>query len=392
MSPSVDTRPLSSLGIEIQLVRDTTDLRKFYQFPFQLYEGNPYWVAPFWYDMKSFFHTNNPFWSHAEAQLFLATKDNKTVGRIAAIIDRSYCTLVGEDVGFFGFFECVNDFECSKALLTAAENWLIAKHMNVMRGPIDGRVDVGCGFLVMGYDQRCSLLSSYSPAYYVTFAEQYGLEKIRDLFLYHVDLSKPLPKRLEEKANECLASGIQVRPFNRLRTGQELRWWVSLFLETFADHWGYVPVSADEVKTRFGIKQLRWFVDTRLFLVAEWDGAPVAYLWSTPDYNEVFQKMNGRLGPVQLLQFLSSRQTIKTGKLHLIGIKKQHRQKNIGSLLNYQVLLEMKNRGYTGAEIGWIDEQNTSAHSTIALTDAQVIKKHRVFEKLLPKVEESRGI
>lgn len=342
--------------------------------------------------MKSFFHTNNPFWSHAEAQLFLVKKDNKTVGRIAAIIDRSYCTLVGEDVGFFGFFECVNDFKCAKALLSAAENWLIAKHMNVMRGPIDGRVDVGCGFLALGYDQRCSLLSSYSPAYYVTFAEQYGLKKIRDLLLYHVDLSKPLPKRLEEKAKECLASGVQVRPFNRLRTGHELGWWVQLFLETFADHWGYVPVSAEEVKTRFGIKQLRWFVDRRLFLVAEWDGTPVAYLWSTPDYNEVFQKMNGRLGPVQLLQFLSSKQTIKTGKLHLIGINKQHRQKHIGSLLNYQVLLEMKNRGYTSAEIGWIDEQNTNAHSTIALTGAQVIKKHRVFEKLLPKDDKSRGI
>lgn len=373
-------------------MQDTTDLKKFYQFPFQLYQDNPYWVAPLWYEMKSFFHTNNPFWSHAEAQLFLAKKNNKTVGRIAAIIDRSYCKLVGEDVGFFGFFECVNDFECAKALLTTAENWLTAKHMKVMRGPIDGRADVGCGFLAMGYDHRCSLLSSYSPAYYITFAEQYGLKKIRDLFLYHIDLSKPLPKRLEEKAKECLASGVQVRTFNRLRTGHELRWWVDLFLETFADHWGYVPVSAEEVKTRFGIKQLRWFVDTRLFLVAEWDGAPVAYLWSTPDYNEVFQKMNGRLGPVQLLQFLSAKQTIKTGKLHLIGIKKQHRHKNIGSLLNYRSLLEMKNQGYTGAEVGWIDEQNTNAHNTIALTGARVIKKHRVFEKPLLKVNEGRGI
>ncbi len=391
MSPSVETRPTSSSDIDIQLVQDTKNLKEFYKFPFQLYQGNPYWVAPFWYEIKSFFHTNNPFWSHAEAQLFLAKKNNKTVGRIAVIIDRSYCKLVGEDVGFFGFFECVNDFECAKALLDTAENWLIAKHMKVMRGPIDGRADVGCGFLVMGYEHRCSLLSSYSPAYYVTFAEQYGLKKTRDLFLYHVDLSKPLPKQLEEKAKECLVSGVKIRPFNRLRIGHEFRWWIGLFLETFADHWGYVPVSAEEVKTRFGIKQLRWFVDTRLFLVAEWDGVPVAYLWSTPDYNEVFQKMNGRLGPVQLLQFLSSKQKIKRGKLHLIGIKKLHRQKNIGSLLNYQVLLEMKNRGYTGAEVGWIDEQNTNAHSTIALTGAEVIKKHRVFEKPLTKDSESRG-
>lgn len=383
LSSPDDTIQPSSSDVEIQLVRDNTGLKKFYQVPFQIYQDNPYWVAPFWYEMKSFFHKRNPFWSHAEAQLFLAKKNNMMVGRVAAIIDQSYCKMVGEDVGFFGFFECIKDYKCAKQLLGAAERWLVSKKMNLMRGPIDGRVDVGCGFLSLGYKNRCSLLSIYTPAYYIDFAEQYGLKKIREVLLYHIDLSKPLPRKLAEKAQQCLASGVQVRTFNRLRTGRELGWWIDLFLETFADHWGYVPVSADEVKTRFGIQQLRWFVDTKLFLVAEWDGTPVAYLWSTPEYNEVFQKMNGRLGPLQLLRFLSRKQTIKTGKLHLIGIKKEHRNKNIASLLNYQVLAEMKNRGYRGAEVGWIDEQNTIAHTTIALTGARVSKKHRVFEKSL---------
>ncbi|PNX45708.1 MAG: hypothetical protein BV459_07875, partial [Thermoplasmata archaeon M11B2D] len=79
--------------------------------------------------------------------------------------------------------------------------------------------------------------------------------------------------------------------------------------------------------------------------------------------------------------FLLTKKTINTGKLHLIGIKGEFRNKNIGSLLNYQVLVEMKNRGYVGAEVGWIDEQNTTAHTTIALTGARLSKKHRVFEK-----------
>ena len=175
----------------------------------------------------------------------------------------------------------------------------------------------------------------------------------------------------------------KIRPFNRFRTQKELKWWIKLFLETFADHWGYVPVSAEEVKTRFGVKQLRWFVDPRLFLIAEIKGSPVAYIWSTPDYNQIFQKMNGRLGPFQILLFLFKKQQINTGKLHLIGIKKEFRNQNIGSCLNYKILVEMKNRGYIGAEVGWIDEENTVAHTTIAITGATVYKKHRVFEKNL---------
>lgn len=331
--------------------------------------------------MKGFFKKNNPFWSHAECQLFIARKQERVIGRIAAIIDYAYCEAVGEKIGYFGFFESIDDYECAYALFQSAQDWLISKKMTVMRGPIDGRIDVGCGFLYTGFDSRSSVLSTYSPVYYLSFAEKYGLKKSRDFFHYSIDLTKPLPKDLEEKARQCLLSGIQVRPFNRLRTRRELKWWIKLFLETFSEHWGFVPVSPEEVKTRFGVKQLRWFVDPGLFLIAESNGSPVAYLWSTPEYNQVFQNMHGRLGPVEAFRFLVTQRKINAGKLHFIGIRKGFRQQNIGSLLNYKVLVEMKNRGYTYAEVGWIDEHNTIAHTTIAITGATVFKKHRVFEK-----------
>ena len=129
------------------------------------------------------------------------------------------------------------------------------------------------------------------------------------------------------------------------------------------------------------MKQLRWFVDSKLFLIAEFKGSPVAYIWSTPDYNQIFQKMNGRLGPYQLLQFLFMKNRINKGKLPLIGIKKEFRNQNIGSYLNYETLVEMKKRGYNGAEVGWIDEGNAAARTTIDITGAKLYKKFRVFDK-----------
>ena len=161
--------------------------------------------------------------------------------------------------------------------------------MTAMRGPIDGRIDIRCGFLHTGFESPPSLLSSYSPMYYISFAEKFDMKKARDQLVYYIDLTKPIPKQLQEKSQQCSASGVKIRHFNRMRTNKELKWWIELFLQTFEDHWEYVPVSAMEVKSRFGIKQLRWFVDARLFLVAELDGSPVAYLWSTPDYNQIFQ-------------------------------------------------------------------------------------------------------
>jgi hypothetical protein len=369
--------------IQIESVHHFTEFKIFYHVPFQIYRDDPNWVPPFWNEMKDFFKKKNPFWSHAECQLFIAKKNNEVIGRIAVIIDSKYCETVGKQIGYFGFFECIQDFKCANALLQTAQDWLLSKKMNIMRGPIDGRIDVGCGFSYTGYNSRPCVLSTYSPAYYVTYAEKFGLKKVRDQLFYYIDLTKPIPKKLEEKARQGIASGVKIRPFNRLRTQKELKWWVDLFLETFSDHWGYVPVLPAEVKTRFGVKQLRWFVDSRLFLIAGINDSPIAYIWSTPDYNQIFQKMNGRLGLFQILLFLCQKRRINVGKLHFIGIKKEFRNQNIGSLLNYEILIEMKNRGYIGAEVGWIDEENTIAQTTIALTGATIYKHNRVFEKNL---------
>jgi hypothetical protein len=372
-------------NITVEPVSTFDEFKTFYHVPFQVYKDDPLWVAPFWQELKEFFQTSNPFWSHAECFLFIARKHNDVVGRIAAIIDHSFGKVVGKEIGYFGFFECIDDFDAASALWRTAEDCLRSQGMIIMRGPIDGRVDVGCGFLYSGFQLRPSLLSTYSPRYYCSFAERFGLAKARDFFDYYIDLTKPIPDQLKKKAEDCFASGVTVRPFRRLHANKELTWWIPLFLETFSDHWGYVPVSHEEVMTRFGVRQLPWIVDQRLFLIAESEGEPVAYLWATPDYNQLFQALKGRLGPLQYLWVFLTLRRITIGKLHFIGIKKECRHRYVASYLNYQALVEMQRRGYQGAEVGMIDEMNTHAQQTIAITGATLYKKHRVFEKsLLP--------
>ena len=371
----------SSKKINILSVNNKKDFKIFYKIPFQLYKDNPYWVPPFWKEFKNFFNNKNPFWIHSEYELFIVKKENKIVGRIAAIIDYKYCETVGKKIGYFGFFECINDFKCAEALFNSAQNWLKSKNITIMRGPIDGRVDINLGFLFTGFDKPASILSSYTPEYYISFAERFNMRKIRDFILYYIDLTKPFPDILKENVQKSIDFGIKIRPFNRLFANKELKWWTQSFLETFKDQWGYVPASTKEVKSRFGVKQIRWFVDPKLFLIAEYKGSPIAYLWSTPEYNQIFKNFNGRLGLYQLLQILFSKKQIDKGKLHFIGIKKEFRNKNIASYLNFEALVEMKRRGYIGAEVGFIDEQNTIAHSTIAKTGAKKYKIFRIFEK-----------
>lgn len=381
-----------NLPKNVRLVSNPNDVKTFFYLPWNIYHHNPYWAPPFWTEFNHFFYKKNPFWDHAEAVLFIVYDGDQPVGRIAAFIDHLYCEHVGKKVGFFGFFECINNYKLAKVLLQTVESWLASKGMTMMQGPINGRVDNGCGFLYEGFNISQSLLSSYSPPYYISFAEQYNMRKAKDLFSYYVDLKKPLPETLSEKAEQCLESDIHIRRFNRLRTNKELDWWIDFFLKTFSDHWGFVPVSPKEVRLRFGVKQMRWIVDPGLFFIAEQNGTPVAYLWGTPEYNQILKQMNGRLTFFGFLSFLLRKKTIDKGILHLIGISKNLRHHQVASCLNYLALIEMKKRGFKGAEVGWIDADNKIAHKTISLTGARIFKKYRVFEKEITGQNIKRGL
>ncbi len=373
----------SESSVKISVVNTINDLKDFHKVPWIVYHKDPYWVAPFWKELKDLFRSRNPFWSHAESKLFIAYKDNKAVGRVAAIIDYAYCKNIREKIGYFGFFECIKDSEIGLKLLEKAQEWLISKGMSIMQGPINGRVDLGCGFLYEGFDIAPSIIGSYSPKYYNDFSVNFGMKKSRDLLVYYLDLKPSIPEYIKEAAERCKANGVKIRRFNRFRLKKEMNWWVDLMKDIFSEHWGYISVSDEEVKTRFGVKQARWFVDSSLFLVAEIDNKPIAFKWSTPDYNQIFKKLDGKLGIVEIIKFLWYKRRINQGKFNFVGIKKEYRSLGIGSCMNYYTMLEMKKRAYNGAECGWIDEHNTASIRTIEKTGAKLYKKYRVYEKII---------
>jgi len=250
-----------------------------------------------------------------------------------------------------------------------------------MRGPIDGRVDVRCGFLLEGFGEQPFILASYNPKYYIDFSKKYGMKKCRDQLVYYLDMGPPIPQYLKDAAEKVEKMGIKIRGFNRLRAGKEVYWWIPLMMKTFSFHWGYIDAPEEEVRTRFGVKQIRWVADSGLFLVAESpDGKPIAFKWTTPDYNQAVKKLNGKLGIFGYLKFFWYKRKINRGRFNFVGIDKKWQGKSIGSAMNYYTMLEMKKRGYPSAECGWIDEKNIASQRTIEKTGAKYYKRYRVYE------------
>ena len=376
---------IKNIGNKSYITNVTTkkDLQTFHKLCWRVYKDDSYWVPPLWQELSVFFKKKNYFWSHAEVHLFIVYKNNIPVGRIAGIIDHAINPSDSSDkrIGYFGFFECINDYSLAKGLFDMVKSLLHKKNIQIMRGPIDGRIDIRCGFLLNGYDQSPFIFSSYNPKYYVDFAKKYNMKKTRDQLIYWLDLKNPIPSYLKEAAEKCKKEGFVIRGFNKIRGKKEMDWWISFMQKAFSFHWGYVSVSEDEVRNRFGVKYARLIADTKLFLIAESPKSDlIAFKWSTPDYNQIIKSLNGNMGIIGIFKFICNQKSINQGRFNFVGIKKEYRGKKLGSAMNYYTMLEMKKRGYHGAECGWIDENNIASQKTIEKTGAKLYKKYRVFE------------
>jgi len=176
--------------LEIRPIETKKELMEFISFAWKVYEDNPNWVPPLISMMKEMFdHRKNPFWEHSEFQNFLARRDGQVVGRISAIVDDNHNQTHDDRVGFFGFFEVLEDYEAAEGLFDAASEWLRARGMTAIRGPVHPSVNDEYGLLVDGFDSPPVVMMPYNPPYYADFIERYGFAKAMNLWAYHLDTS-----------------------------------------------------------------------------------------------------------------------------------------------------------------------------------------------------------
>jgi len=220
--------------------------------PYRLHARDPLWVPPLRRDVALLLNRQkNPFFEHAEAEYFLAERDSEVVGRIAAISNRLHNQTHDDRVGFFGFFECVDDQSVADALLDAAAAWCRSKGHDVLRGPASFSVNDECGLLVDGFDTPPTLMMPHNPRYYVTLLERAGFTKAKDLFVYqggHPEHYKPVPERLA-RGTELIRQrmGVTLRPLDMKNFEGEVERIKELYNEGWEKNWGFVPMTDHEI-------------------------------------------------------------------------------------------------------------------------------------------------
>ena len=183
--------------ITVRPVLSKHDEKTFIKFQWKPYAGNRYWVPPLLMDRRKLIdRKNNPFYKHAEMEMFLAERNGEPVGRIAAIINQNHIKEHNENIGFFGFFECIDDQDVANALFDAAKKWLKEKDVTGMRGPASPSVNDEYGLLIDGFDKSPAVLMVYNPEYYQRLVGNYGFKKAKDLYAYYVHKDKVFTDKL----------------------------------------------------------------------------------------------------------------------------------------------------------------------------------------------------
>jgi GNAT superfamily N-acetyltransferase len=363
-------------------VRGRRDLAAFIDLPYRLLRQDPVWVAPLRRDVRAqLSKRTNPFFDHAEAQHFLARQDGRVVGRISAIHNRLHNEVHGDRVGFFGFFECVEDVGTARALFDAAASWLEKLGLEAMRGPTSFSMNDEAGLLVDGFETPPAVLMPHNPRYYPELLEAAGFAKAKDLLVYQTT-SDRLPERLVEGVRTLgRRYRITARPLERRRLAEEVALVKRLYNAAWERNWGFVPLTDREIDHL--AKQLKQVLVPELVAFAERDGETVGFAVALPDMNDALKaNPSGGLFP-GVLKVLWAAQRIKRIRVLLLGTLPEWRGKGVDALLYKTIWEEGYRKGYRWAEAGWILEDNHAMRNALVRMGFEVYKTYRLYDRRL---------
>lgn len=375
------------MALDVSPVRSRRDRREFVELPFRLHANAEQWVPPLRLERRLFLSPRfNSWFRHAEAQLFLARRDGRVVGRISAQIDRNFNAYQGNDWGMFGFLELEDDPEVMQGLLDAAAGWLRERGRDRMVGPMDFTLNDEAGLLVEGHDRQPFVKQPWHPPRYRRLCEQAGLEKAVDLLMWELHIEgrgNVHPSIVELAAKLEPEHGIRIRKMSRRHLRRELDLFAETYNEAWKDNWGFTPYTDEDLDTY--AKDLQLVFDRNWFMVAERvdTGETVGIAITVPDINQVLARMNGRLLPLGWWHFLRRRKIVDRVRVGFLGVKPEYQHTGVAAAFYIEHFDMAEVTPQKWGEMGWILESNEAMNRGMEGMGGKVVKRYRVYEREL---------
>jgi hypothetical protein len=374
------------VSVEVRPVRSLADRRQFIELPFRLHATGTPWIPPLKLERHLFLSPRfNPFFKHGEAQLFLARRGDRVVGRVSAQIDHNFNEHQQNAWGMFGFLEFEEDAEVLAALLDTAAAWLRERGRDRIVGPMDFTVNDDLGVLIEGFDLEPMIRQPWHPPYYHVLCEQAGLEKEVDLFMWEMKIGqkdKILPIIRELAENLEPKHGIRIRRMTRRGLRRDLDSFAEIYNEAWSRNWGFVPYGKEDLDAY--AQELHLVFDRDWFMVAETaDGETVGVAMTVPDINQVLARMNGRLLPLGWLHYLRRKRIVDRCRIGFLGVKPAYQHTGVAAGFYIEHFQTSERTRIKWGEGGWVLEDNKGLNRGMEALGGRIDKKYRVYQRPL---------
>lgn len=398
-------------AVEIRTVDRVSDpktfKKEFVLFPWKIYRDKGYknvawknaWCPPLLIDqLDRFDPSKNVFLEKIKLQAFVAYRDGKAVGRITAQVVQGHLDQFKDDCGFFGYFECIEDYEVAKVLFETAAKWLKERGMKKVRGPFSFSINddwgwkCDCGPGMPGNFETMSMIyQPHNPAYYNDFALKWGMEKVQDHYAYHLDEEQGLSEKMTrvsdlvlKRAEKSTGKKITYRHGDLKEWDREVAFVKEIHDDAWETNWGTIPYTSEELD-HVG-KDLKLVILANFIWFVFVDEEVAGFVMALPDVNEVQRKINGRLFPfglIRLLWGLKVAPKFTRGRCILLGMKKKYRGMGLEAPLITKMFQQAKPMGVKDIELSWILESNVKMRKEVEPFSDRIWMSFRAYERAI---------
>lgn len=371
------------MTITLKEVTTLRDLKTFVRFAPKLYAGNPYYVPALFFDeLNTLRRDRNPAFEHCEARYWLAYKDGKLAGRVAAILNHKHIEKWGQKYLRFGWLDFVDDVEVSAALLGAVEVWARETGMEAVHGPL-GFTDLDReGMLIEGFAEVATLSTNHNFPYYPKHMERLGYAKDTDWVEYEMTVPHEPDATIARIAD--LAKRRYKLHLLEARNKKELLNYANelfdILDESYAHLYGTVPLARQQVEAY--IRQYFGFVQPDFVpVVLDEQGRMVAFGIAMPSLSKALQASRGELFPFGFLHLLKALRTYETFDLYLVAVRKEYQGKGVNAILMDRMNQVFNRLGVKKVESNPELEDNANVQGQWKYYQRRQHKRRRVFIK-----------
>ena len=375
------------MAVDVRPVSGRRELAAFVELPYRLHATQPQWVPPLRLDQRALLSRKlNAFFTHGDADYFLAWRGDRVVGRITAHVNDAFNAYHDRAWGWFGFLEMEDDAEALEALLRTAERWVRSRGCDRLVGPASFTMNDESGVLIEGFDRTPMIRQPWQPPYYQRLCEQAGLDKAMDLLMWTLEVSdraKVLPVIFELAEKVESEHGIRIRKMTRRTLRRDMDAFAEVYNAAWSRNWDFVPYTKRDLDAY--AQEMQLVFDPHWFMVAERidTGEVVGMAITVPDVNQVLAGMDGRLLPTGWLKYLRKGRVIDRVRVGFLGVKPEYQHTGVAAKLYVEHFDMAAVRPQTGGEMGWILETNTPMNRGMEAMGGRVVKRYRIYERML---------